>query len=61
MNYHNLTKHAVVYLLLVMLAVLSTAAAERPRRNNGDRKAGTSEKDLQKEKCVRRRQSLFLR
>ncbi|MHC5183752.1 MAG: hypothetical protein ACYSPI_05705, partial [Planctomycetota bacterium] len=50
MNYHNLTKHAVVYLLLVMLAVLSTAAAERPRRNNGDREAGTSEKDLQKEK-----------
>ncbi|MFZ9010268.1 MAG: hypothetical protein ACO20W_00065 [Anaerohalosphaeraceae bacterium] len=50
MNYHNLTKHAVVYLLLVMLAVLATAAAERPRRNNGDREAGTSEKDLQKEK-----------
>ena len=50
MNYHNLTKYTVTYLLLVMLAVSSTAAAERPRRNNGDREAGTSEKDLQKEK-----------
>jgi hypothetical protein len=50
MNYHNLTKHTVIYLLLVMLAVSSTDAAERPRRNNGDRETGTSEKDLQKEK-----------
>ena len=50
MNYHYHTKQTVIYLLLVMLAASSTLAAERSRRNNGDREAGTSEKDLQKEK-----------
>ena len=50
MNYHYHTKQTVIYLLLVMLAASSTFAAERPRRNNGDRESGTSEKDLQKEK-----------
>jgi tetratricopeptide (TPR) repeat protein len=48
-GFQNATKRAVVCLLLVMLTG-SAVFAQRTRRDNGNREAGTSEKDKQKEK-----------